>query len=113
MSVTFVIVGDNDEDRMVNLSNANARDVLRALGAPGVEEAQPEGTLPGPELARLCMRFLATADDDVGVPAREPLRDARRARLIICARRPGYVRETIERIAALAVEAGGREVSWG
>ncbi|MFI5298983.1 MAG: hypothetical protein ACHREM_12875 [Polyangiales bacterium] len=113
MSVSFAIVGDHDEELMVNLSNENARRILRALNHPSADYDQPEASMPGHELARLCVRYLATADEDPGVLAHEPLRDARRARVIICARRPGYMRETIGRLAALAVAAGGREVSWG
>lgn len=130
MSVTFSVIGgetdldsmidsmpeDEDAmyDNMVNVSNANARELLIALGAPGADEYQPCGSLPSPEFARLCMQVVNSNVEDPGRDAVEPLRSADQARFIICGRRPDYIKDTVRRLWALALTApAGSVISWG
>lgn len=113
MSVTFRVIGDHDDDNIVNVSNANARDVLHALHVPGGDAADLSGSMSASDLARLCLAFLNTTKLDRGLAPSEPLRDASRARLVVCGRRDGYLHEVAGRLWRLALRAGpGGVVVW-
>jgi hypothetical protein len=113
MSVTFRITGDLSDDNYVNVSNANARDVLLALHVPGANAPDLCGELPASDLAHLCLRFINTSEPDPGLAPSEPLRDASMARYVECGRRPGYLHDVAGRLWRLAISAGmGGVVVW-
>jgi hypothetical protein len=114
MSVTFSIAGEraaDDEDRYVNLNNANAADVLRWLGLPA---ADLYGEVPARELGALCRRRLwdEARNHDDGVRPYE-LTGAQGARAIFFGREPGYLRRRAADLLALAELAGEGTVRWG
>ena len=113
MSVTFRVIGDHDDDNIVNVSNANARDVLHALHVPGADDQDISGSMSASDLARLCLAFLNSTKLDPGLAPSEPLRDASRARYVECGRREGYLHEVAGRLWKLALRAGpGGEITW-
>ena len=111
--MNFRVVGDPNDDSYVNLSNSNAREILTVLRVPGADAADLCGEIAATDLARLCMTYINTSEPDPERPSSEPLRDVSRARLVICGRRPGYLREVAGRLWRLALEAGaGGEIAW-
>lgn len=117
MSVTFSVAGQRydieDYDSHVNVSNANARVLLDALGAPGADEPQPYGSMLASDLAHLCMKLVNGSEVDAGEKPSEPLRDAASVHVVHCGRRPGYTQETAQRLWKLALKAPPKgEISW-
>jgi hypothetical protein len=113
VSVTFRVLGDRDDDNIVNVSNANARDVLNALDVPGADAPDLCGGIAAADLARLCMIFVNSAEPDPASPGVELHGVPGRARLVECGRRAGYLRDVAGRLWRLALAAGpGGEIAW-
>lgn len=98
----------------VNLANGNARDLISWLGV----EFDYCGTVDARELAAKCRRRLwdESRNHDpavTGAERAELMGVELSSRVIICNRRPDYLRSTTERILALAEKAGENSVSWG
>lgn len=93
----------------INLSNANARDLMSWLDLP----RDDCGEMKASELAARCRRRLWPEDrnDDEG---REGFVDASpgRATLIDCGRSPGYLRQRTEQLLRVCERAGEAFVVW-
>lgn len=98
---------DHEAAHTVNLSNANACELLAILGQSTADASDLYGSLSASALRRACAKALLWCED-VGIPARQE------GRVIHGARRPSYVREKLTALAGLATQAGdlGRVV-WG
>jgi hypothetical protein len=98
----------------VNVANSNGLDLLAWLGL----EPDYCGTVAASDLAARCRRRLwdeSRNHDPVltGVERAEQMGVQLSERIIICDRRPGYLRDQTERLLALAEKAGDQWVSWG
>ena len=99
----------------VNLANGNALELLSWLGVANIDYC---GAVGARELAAHCRRRLwdESRNHDPaqsGQERAELLGVELSPRVIICDRRPGYLREQTERILAIAEKAGDHSVSWG
>ncbi len=97
----------------INLANGNALDLMRWLDV----EADYCGTVDARELAAKCRRRLWNESRNhdpamTGEQFAERLGVEQSPRLIICDRRPDYLREQTERMLALAEKAGENSISW-
>jgi hypothetical protein len=97
-------------DVTVNMSNANAREWLRWIGLP----ADDCGEIGAMELAARCRRRLwdETRNYDPAVEGSDH-KTPGHARLIVCDRRPNYLREKTEQMLKICEKAGDRLISWG
>jgi hypothetical protein len=114
VSVTFRLAGEpNDDNNQVNVSNVNGREILRVLHVPGADAPDLCGEVPAAVLARLCMRFMNGAEPDPELAAVDVVGAPGQARLFVCRRREGYLRDQAGRLWRLALEAGpGGVVCW-
>lgn len=111
MSVSFIIRGHDDQE--INVSNANARDLLEWLRVTFDEECIA-GSIRASELAARCRRRLwpEFAEANTG---RETVIDAApgRATLISCGRDPDYLQRRTEQLLALCELDLNAEVHFG
>jgi hypothetical protein len=98
------------DDFDVNLSNANALDVLNRLGLDADPEALYGDIDPDDLLSRAMVANVGL--DDSGVASVEDV-FGNGARMIDCGRRAGYFDDVMARLADLAVEAKRRNVLIG
>jgi len=94
----------------VNMSNANAREWLRWIGlAP-----DNGGEISARDLAARCRRRLwdEARNYDPAALGYEHKADGC-ARLIVCDRRPNYLRERTEQMLKICEKAGERLIAWG
>lgn len=97
----------HDEAPEVNISNINARDILRALGLLG-EDRDLCGSLPGAEFAARVTQALVMEPQDTGVPA------VQIGSVIECGRREGYVQEVLTHLQEIGNFAWDKDltVTW-
>jgi len=121
MSVTFGIRGEkldyddpNVWDRIVNLSNSNAVDVLSAVGLPsGSQDGDLYGEVRGRDLVAKCDKALNGGIDDGAIEATEDCTPGR-AKVVYCGRRKGYLSEKLNLLRELGLRAGDiGVVTWG
>jgi hypothetical protein len=103
--------GDGDvwEERFLNLSNANARDLIAWLRLPDEDLC---GEIAARELAARCRRRLwdEARNHDEGLPGSVEYD----GRLVIGGREPGYLRRRTEQLLNLCALAGEEGViTWG
>jgi len=100
---------DDCTDVSINLGNSNAYDLMRWLDI----RADEYGDIPARELAAKCQRRLWDVDrnHDPEVEGWEQGGEGK-ARVISCGRRPGYLRDTTERLLKVAQKAGERLIAW-
>lgn len=102
---------DELADLSVQVSNANAFDLLRFVGI----KAEGCGTRPAGEVEGACLIALGMrgADEDRALPVRASGGHGQ-AHMIECGRREGYLRERADQLRELAqaARAGGYSVSW-
>lgn len=93
----------------INLTNANAAELLRWLGV----ESECHGAIGAKELAARCRRRLwnETRNHDPGVAGFVETAP-NRATVIYNGRREGYLREKTTLLLALAEQAGDEQVGW-
>jgi hypothetical protein len=112
------LVGDFGPE--VNVSNANARLILDALG---LEAGDLTGALDAPGFQARVLTALALAPEDAGVPMHQLVPGESTvfgsvveggATVIDCGRREGYLQERLAELLAVADAAilAGREVTW-
>lgn len=94
----------------LNASNANAAELLSALGVPG----EPCGSLPADDFLGRVLTALAVAPSDPGRPV-TVVDTPGTARHYDMGRRPGYLQDKLTDLRAVAEWARdhGREVVWG
>lgn len=94
----------------LNLSNANARDLLQWLDLAPKEH----GVISASELAARCKRRLwdEARNHDPALEGYEQSEPGQ-AKLIVAGRRPDYLRENTERLLKLAERADSHFVMWG
>jgi len=109
------------DDPEVNVSNANARLLLEALGLPFEDGS---GSLDADDFLGRVLTALAVAPEDAGVPVHQmvpgestifgPVVEGG-ATFIDCGRRPGYLQERLLQLEEVATHSllAGRKVSWG
>ena len=97
-------------DVEVNMANDNARQWLRWIGLP----PDDGGEISARELAARCRRRLwdEARNHDPAVEGSDHKEDGC-ARLIICDRRPNYLRERTEQMLKICEKAEGRLIAWG
>lgn len=105
----FVIAVVDIEAPEVNISNANARFVLDALGEDTDDLCGGE---TGDAFLGRVLTALAIAPVDEGIPAHTA--HGASARLVECGRRPGYLHDTLQRLHEVAEWARDhqRKVQW-
>jgi hypothetical protein len=116
MSVTFSIQGleydledTTHDDRWLNVSNVNARDVLEALGIACGDGLI--GSVRAHDLEKACVAYLARPTHDDGIPAGSNARHSvdasmHYARFLEPGRRAGYVSEKVEHLLRITRRAG-------
>lgn len=97
-----------DEAPEVNVSNANAGTLLRALGLYE-QGGDLTGALPGEEFASKVIQARVLTPQDAGVPATQY------GLVTDCGRRPGYVQDRLDELQEIANFAWdkGLAVVWG
>lgn len=99
---------DDCTDVEMNLANPNAMEFIAWLGI------KADYSLPAPEVAALCRRRLwdETRNHDPIVLGDE-YKVPNGPKVIICERRPGYLRERTETMLRICEKAGDRLIAWG
>lgn len=98
-----------DETPEMNVSNANARLVLDALGyGDALRDEDLTGQASGEDFLGRVLTAVAVAHADVGIPAHQM------GRVIECGRPEGYLDDRLDtlRTVAEAAIASGRDVCW-
>ena len=97
-------------DVEVNMSEGNAMEWLRWIGLA----AEYGGEIKASDLAALCRRRLwdEARNYDPAV-AGSDRQEQGRARLIVCDRRPNYLREKTEQMLKICEKAADRLIAWG
>jgi hypothetical protein len=117
MSVTFSIQGQQPDyerrDNYLNVSNANACDLLRWLGVD-FDDTDLCGQISAPMLARRCRERLRLIADNIdpAIPPRERVGD-NGARFVYCGRSEGYLHDRCEELLVLAEAAGDGHIVYG
>jgi hypothetical protein len=115
---------EREDGSWVNMSNANAADVLSALGLDACALATQGAALDADDLLGRCLIALAVAPEDEGFDAYELTRDEVYANPLLAAlgggeggprvfrggRRPGYLQERVRQVASIAEGAKARGV---
>lgn len=116
MSVTFSLETTRPNwatgEGFINLANTNARDFLAWLG---LDAGDLYGSAPVVDMRARCMRRLwdVERNHDAGRPVEE-FKGEGGCRVIVCERRPDYLREKTESLLALIKDAPDDElVTWG
>lgn len=109
-----MLASPEDETFIVNLSNANAADVLAALGLSAADENNP---MPIDAFSNLTTAALRRHLDNRS-PERELIVDPVPGKMTIihCSRREGYVEERLGDLAKLIQRsrtAGSSHIGWG
>jgi hypothetical protein len=113
MTVTFSAYDEQSEtfasdadDMDVNMSNANARHLLDALG---LDTDDLTGHVPAETFEGAVLLALAINPADEGIPAHELVPG--RPNVIDCGRRPGYTEERLGELRTLAAFARERRLT--
>lgn len=114
MSVTFALRSCVTDEDFLNLSNANAREILNIIGVP----EDPDGELYGKMNAKAFEVMARRAMMRVGVDAGRDATESQipgRARVITCGREPGYLRGKLGILVGIcqARISDEDEISWG
>lgn len=101
---------DVPHDHDLNMSNANAREVLSYLD---LDTEDLGGSITPTDLAGRCLIALALAPDVELIPTED--RGALGATIIDCGRAKGYIPSKLEALLALCdfANAQGRDIQWG
>jgi hypothetical protein len=96
-------------DVEVNMTASNTRDWLRWIGLP----AEDYGQISARDLAARCRRRLweEARNHDPAIEGFEDKAEGR-ARLIVCGRRPDYLRERTAQMLKVCEKAGDRLIAW-
>lgn len=92
---------DGEHEFTLNMSNANAGTVLRALGHEPGDEGWVGSEAPAEFIARIELARV-TEPEDVGVPFHELPGEEGRARFFDCGRPEGYVQARLDDLLELA-----------